>query len=173
MTGGVPVPQALVPSDPPTGRPPMTSRAVPETDRIPRPRRGPEGPRAALRAPRLLVRGYLGLSLLALLVIVLLRHHAAQVNSAVWTRGVIVVAGAPLMIAVAARAADGSRRAYRRLRIITAVTVVAIVVIVAVPDPFPVWLKIEQGVGGMLLLAVTVLVNRRPVRAAFEISTRR
>ncbi len=123
--------------------------------------------RAALRTTRLLVGGYLGLSVLTLVAIVLMRHHSSVVNTAVWVRGTVVVASALVMTAFAAGAARGSARAYLRLRLVSAAMVVAIAVIVALPGTFPVWMKVEQGACGLLLLAVVVLVNGRRVRAAF------
>jgi hypothetical protein len=44
---------------------------------------------------------------------------------------------------------------------------VAIIVIVAIPGAFPVWLRVEQAVCGLLLAGVVLLVNRAPVRALF------
>jgi hypothetical protein len=78
-----------------------------------------------------------------------------------------------LLLLFAARAAAGSRGAYRRLRIISVVTVVAIAVIVAVPGPFPGWLKIEQGVCGLIMAGVAVLANRPGLRALFAATPRR
>jgi hypothetical protein len=63
---------------------------------------------------------------LALVAIVLLRDNAAVVDSAVWIRGVAVVASAALTCVFTARAAGGSRRALLRLRIVSVVMVVAI-----------------------------------------------
>jgi hypothetical protein len=80
---------------------------------------------------------------------------------------VLVTASAAVTFAVAGRAARGSRRAFLRLRIIATVMLVAIAAIIAVPGDFPVWLKIEQGVCGLLLLGVAVHVHRGPLRAAF------
>ncbi|MFI0151218.1 hypothetical protein [Streptomyces lydicus] len=42
---------------------------------------------------------------------------------------------------------------------------VAIAVILAVPGAFPLWLKIEQGVCGLVLLGVAALVNGKHLRA--------
>ena len=95
----------------------------------------------------------------ALAAIVLMRDDAAQVNSAVWTRGIIVVVTAALMLLFATRAAQGSRGAYRRLRIVSIVTVVAIAAIIASPGTFPVWLKVEQGLCGLIMAGVAVLAN--------------
>lgn len=116
---------------------------------------------------RALLFGYLAVSVLTLGAIVLLRNDASVVNPAVWIRGTIVAASSVLSLALAAGAARGSRGAYRRLRIITAVMPVAIVVIIALPGTFPLWMKVEQAVCGLLLLGVVAIINGRPVRALF------
>lgn len=123
--------------------------------------------RAALRSTRLLVGGYVGLSVLTLAAIIVMRHDAALVNPAVWTRGTIVVASALLMHEFAAGAARGSRLAFLRLRLASAVMVAAIAVIVALPDPFPVWMKIDQACCGLILTGVVVIVNGRHLRSLF------
>lgn len=125
------------------------------------------GHRTALRGVKALVLTYLGISALTLVAIVLLRNHTSVVNSAVWVRGTIVVASALLTLSFTVRAARGSRGAYRRLRIVTAVMVVAIATIIALPGTFPVWMKIEQGVCGLLLLWVVVVVNGSHLRSLF------
>ena len=126
-------------------------------------------PRAvkAFRSIKLLVSSYLGISALTVVAIVLLRNHTAEVNSAVWTRGIIVVASALLTFSFTVRAARGARRAYLRLRIISIVMPVAIVVIIALPGTFPLWMKIEQGVCGLVLAGVAVLVNGEHLRSSF------
>lgn len=123
--------------------------------------------RAAFGRVKLLVGLYATISALAVVAIVLLRHHAADVNSAVWTHGVIVLASALLTLSVTSRAARGARRAFLRLRIISTVLVVAIAVILALPGSFPLWMKAEQGVCGLLMLGVVVLVNGRQLRSSF------
>jgi hypothetical protein len=127
------------------------------------------GPRAAsaFRTIKTLAGGYLAISLASVVAIVALRQHAAEVNSAVWTHGIIVAASAVLTFLVALRAARGSRGAFRRLRIISVVLVVAIAVIIALPGDFPLWMKAEQGVCGLLMLWVAVLANGRHLRSLF------
>jgi hypothetical protein len=44
---------------------------------------------------------------------------------------------------------------------------VAIAVIIALPGTFPLWMKIEQGVCGLLLLGVVLVVNGKHLRSAF------
>ncbi|WP_411122886.1 hypothetical protein [Streptomyces sp. x-19] len=121
----------------------------------------------AFRGMKLLVGGYLALSALTLAAVFLLRDDAAVVNDAVWVRTSIVVVSALLTCAFTVRAAGGSRGAYRRLRIVAAVMTLAIAVLVAVPGPFPVWLKVEQGVCGLALLGVVAVANGRHLRALF------
>ena len=119
------------------------------------------------RAIRRLVLAYLAVSVAALVAIVLMRDDAAEVNSAVWIRGVIVLVTAVLMLRFATSAMQGSRGAYRRLRIISIVTVVAIAAIIASPGPFPIWLKVEQGVCGLIMAGVAVLANGPRLRMLF------
>ncbi len=139
------------------------------TQRMPAPSAALDHPRtaAAFRRIKLLAGGYLGISALAVVAIVLLRHHPAEVTSAVWTHGVLVAASALVAFGLAVRAARGSRGAYRRLRISSAVIVVAIAVIIALPGSFPLWMKAEQGLAGLFMIGVAVLVNRSHLRSLF------
>jgi hypothetical protein len=121
----------------------------------------------AFRNVRLLVSGYLGISVLTVLAIVLFRDDTVDVTSAAWTRGIIVAVSALLTFTLTVRAARGSQRAYLRLRIISAVMLVAIVVIIALPGVFPVWMKIEQGVCGLILIGVVAIVNGKHLRSLF------
>jgi hypothetical protein len=125
------------------------------------------GTQEAMRGAKRLVGAYAGVSVLTLAAIVLLRNHPGLVNSAVWIRGTIVVASSLLSLSFAVRAARGSARALLRLRIVSAVMVAAIAAIIALPGTFPVWMKIDQGVCGALLIGVVALVNGRRVRAQF------
>lgn len=71
------------------------------------------------------------------------------------------------MTSFAARTARGHSRSYLRLRLASGVMVLAIAVIVALPGAFPVWLKVEQAVCGVLLLLVVGIVNGKRIRSAF------
>ncbi|MCX5384085.1 hypothetical protein [Streptomyces sp. NBC_00083] len=122
---------------------------------------------AAFRVTKLLVGTHLGLSVLTLIAVTLLRDDPAQVSPAVWVRTTIVVASALVTYICAVRAADGSRPAYRRLRIISAVMTAAIVAIIALRGTFPVWFKAEQAVCGALLIALLALINGKHLRSLF------
>ncbi len=122
---------------------------------------------AALHTCRQLLGAYLMVSLLTLAGVVLLRNHSNVVNAAVWIRTSVVAASSVITYVIAIAAARGSRGAYRRLRILTGVMVVAIAVIIALPGTFPLWLKLEQGLCGLILLGVVAIVNRQHVRELF------
>jgi hypothetical protein len=122
---------------------------------------------AAFRSVRLLVLSYLAVSVLTLVAIIALRNDAEVVNDAVWTRGAIVVASALLTFAFARRAAQGSRKAFLRLRLVSAIMLVAIAVIIALPGTFPLWMKFEQAICGLLLLGVALIVNGKHLRTVF------
>jgi hypothetical protein len=121
----------------------------------------------ALRTATILVGGYLAVSALTLVAIVLLQGDPAIVNVAVWVRGCFAAASAAVLLALAIRAERGSARAYLRVRIISVVIVVAIAAIILLPGTFPLWMKIEQGVCEVLLIGVVVLINRGHVRSQF------
>ena len=122
---------------------------------------------ATFRSVKLLVGCYLGLSVLTLVAIFLLRNNSAIVTSPVWVRGTIVAASALLTTLFVVQMARGSRSGYLRLRIVSAVMLVAIVTIIMLPGLFPLWMKIEQGVCGLLLLGVVVVVNSKHLRSEF------
>lgn len=143
----------------------MHARTV--SDAVPADQFGHPRSVAAFRKVKALLLTYLGVSVAALIVIVLLRNDPSMVTDAVWVRSVIVVASALLTFSFATRAARGHRRAYLRLRLVSAIMVVAIAVIIALPGAFPLWMKLEQGVCGLLLAGVVVLVNGAHVRSLF------
>jgi peptidoglycan/LPS O-acetylase OafA/YrhL len=113
-----------------------------------------------------LLGGYLVVSVMALVAAFVFRDDPTIVNTAVWIRGTAVALSALLALRFARRAEAGNRRMVPRLRIITAVMLAAIVVIIALPGTFPVWMKFEQGICGLLLLPVVIMLNRRSVRQA-------
>jgi hypothetical protein len=120
----------------------------------------------ALRTAQVLAGCYLGISMLTLAAIILLRNNADLAPAPVWVRGVIVVVHACVLLLFAVWTARGSRRGYLLLRLASAIMVVAIAVILALPGDFPLWFKVEQGVCGLLLLGVVVIVNGKRLRWA-------
>ncbi|MFD5468113.1 hypothetical protein ACFWIQ_35680 [Kitasatospora sp. NPDC127059] len=123
--------------------------------------------RRAFRTVRRCVAAYLGLSAATMVAAFALRSHTDLITPAVWIRGILVLAGAAVTLLLTVRAAGGSHGAFRRLRIISGVMLVAIAAIIAVPGVFPVWMKIEQGLCGLALLGVAVVINGRRLRTLF------
>ena len=123
--------------------------------------------RTLMRRLRVLVGGYVSLSVLTVVAIVLMRDHPDLVPPQVWIRGIIVAAAALLMALFVRQTSRGSRRSYLRLRLTSGIMLAAIIVIIALPGDFPLWMKIEQAVCGILLLGVVALVNGRRLRSLF------
>lgn len=122
---------------------------------------------AAFRNVKVLVGGYLVISLLTLAAIILLRNNAAIAPASVWVRGFIVILHARITLAFAARMARGSRVGYTLLRLSSVAMLVAIAVILAIPGDFPLWFKIDQGICGVLLLGVIIILLNKQVHSVF------
>ncbi|MFE0462132.1 hypothetical protein ACFW1A_23070 [Kitasatospora sp. NPDC058965] len=120
----------------------------------------------AFRTVRLLVIGYLALSVLTLVAIALVRHDHSPTTSAMWGRGIGVAISAGITFFLVDRASKGSYRAYRRLRFLTPLVAVAIVFVIATA-PYPVWMKIEQGLCGVALAGVAIVANGTHLRGQF------
>jgi hypothetical protein len=91
-----------------------------------------------------------------------------EVNWVVWLRGSVVAAASLVFVVVTRAAARGSRRAFSRMRWISILAPIGIGLIIVSPDSgYPLWMKLEQGLIGILIVAIAVLLNRRSTRAAF------
>ena len=115
-----------------------------------------------------LLLAFLVLSVLTAAAVFLLGDHPSLVTDAAFVRTPLVALSALALWLIARRAAKGHAGSYRRLRIISIVVLVAIVVIVALPGFLPVWLRIEQAVCGLIMLAVVILANHREVRTSIR-----
>jgi hypothetical protein len=120
--------------------------------------------RSRFRVIRILLLAYL-LATVATLAVLAVRHDdAAFATDEAWGHAIVVLAFAVLLLPAAARAAAGSRGAYRRLRIVSVVIPAVSVVLVALPHLLPPWMRVEQAAYGVLLLVVAVLAASSPVR---------
>ncbi|WP_229689676.1 hypothetical protein [Microbispora bryophytorum] len=89
-------------------------------------------------------------------------------NWVVWLRGAAVAAASVWLVALTGQAARGKRAAYVRIRFVSIAAPIGIVLILLAPDSgYPMWMKAEQGVVGVLVAAVALIVNRRAMRAAY------
>ncbi|GLZ77843.1 hypothetical protein Afil01_26500 [Actinorhabdospora filicis] len=124
--------------------------------------------RPAFRLVRHVYLAVFAVSVAALVLAFLLRDRPDLVNAVVWIRGGAVAIAAPVLVLVARAAARGSRAAFVRLRWISTAVPIGVVIIVAVPnDGYPLWMKVEQGVVGAIVLVAAVALNRSRVRALF------
>jgi FtsH-binding integral membrane protein len=99
----------------------------------------------------------------------------ADVTWVVWLRGSVVAVASFVLMAVTAAAARGNRSAYVRLRWISILAPIGIVAILLAPDAgYPLWMKVEQGIVGVLIVLIAIQLNGRTMRKAFPRgSTRR
>ena len=79
----------------------------------------------------------------------------------------LVLGSSIILLLFAFRAARGSRSYWLRVRIISPIVVTAVVVVVSIPGFLPDWVRVEQGVCGVLVLAAAILVNLPRARAHF------
>ncbi len=122
----------------------------------------------ATRGIKMFVGGYVAISLGAILALIALHNHPAQATQEAWVHGIIVAATA-LLVAIFTRGTlKGNPRAYLRLRISSSVMIIAIAVTSAIPGDFPVWMKVEQTICGLLLIGLAVVLNRKNTRAFFS-----
>ncbi|GAA4183256.1 hypothetical protein GCM10022252_10410 [Streptosporangium oxazolinicum] len=121
-----------------------------------------------LRRIRSLFIGMAAVSLVTLIIATALRNRPDLVNWVVWVRGGAVAAASLWLVSLAGQALGGKRPAYVRIRTLSILGTIGIVLICVAPDSgYPLWMKVDQGLIGLLLAGVAVLANRRAVRAAF------
>jgi hypothetical protein len=114
---------------------------------------------------RTLVACYIGVALVGLGITLVLRDDPRLVDIAVWVRDGFMAASGVLLYVFAVIASRGSRGALKRLRVVSVVIPLAIVVLIVLPDPFPIWMKVQQGVGAVCIASVALIANLRSVRA--------
>jgi hypothetical protein len=89
-----------------------------------------------------------------------------SLNAAVWGRVVAVLVVSGLYIWRAFSLRRGSRRAYLRLIWICVAGIVGIVYLIAIAQ-YPVWMRVEQVLQGLVLIALLIAVTRKEVRYRF------
>ena len=122
---------------------------------------------STFRTVKALVATYFGISLATVVADVLMAGNTTMVTQNVWTRTIIVLLSSALMFSMVVRAAKGVRRSFLRLRLTSGAMTIAIVVLISLPGLLPLWIKLEQGFCGLLLLGVVALVNGKALRSAF------
>ncbi|MGD0475118.1 MAG: acyltransferase [Candidatus Velthaea sp.] len=89
-----------------------------------------------------------------------------SISPAVWIRSTIILAVSLFMLSCGKHLRSGRRWAYVRTKWIAALGTIGFVGVAAVPGPFPVWMRIEQGAQALLFLALTWMLTR-PALASF------
>jgi hypothetical protein len=112
-----------------------------------------------------LLLGFLAMSVLLAVVTFVLRDH---VQGAVWGRVIGLLVASPLYLFFAARMAAGRRWAYVRLRVLSVIGTIGITLLVSLPGPYPVWMRVEQGAQGVLLLVLAVVLAQPAIRGRFR-----
>lgn len=87
-------------------------------------------------------------------------------ESATWARLIGVVLVSVLYVWRASALRRGSRGAYRRLILICVVGVIGIVYLIA-GGQYPVWMRVEQVIQGLVLIAMLIAVLRPQVRERY------
>lgn len=109
--------------------------------------------------------GAVGAIVLATVAVMASTHH--HVTTFMWIRGGLLLALAPLLHRYVARAAQGSPRAFDRVRTLATVLPVAVVGVDLVPGLCPAWYAVMQGLSAVALVAVACLARGAALRAAF------
>jgi cytochrome bd-type quinol oxidase subunit 2 len=146
-----------------TGRPARAGGVSHEHLQLPEARR-------AFRIVKRWILVYWGVAVAALLAAIVMHDDAAEVNVNVWSRCAVVVVSAGLLYLFAVLASRGRRRAYRRLRIISIVVPIGIIAIVISPG-YPIWMRIEQIVCGLVVIRLAVAINSKHLRRLFQMTS--
>ncbi|MFC4587574.1 hypothetical protein [Sphaerisporangium corydalis] len=122
----------------------------------------------SLQRIRFLFVGMAVVSVATLIIAAVLHNRPDLVNWVVWVRGGAVAVASLWLIWLAGQAAKGKRSAYVRIRTLSILGTIGIVLICVAPDSgYPLWMKFDQGLIGLLLAGVALLATRQAVRAAF------
>ncbi|MFC4116819.1 hypothetical protein [Nonomuraea zeae] len=108
------------------------------------------------------------LAVATLVAAALLRDRPDLVNWVVWVRGGAVALASLWLLSLVRQAGRGRRSAYVRIRVISALAPIGALAILVAPDSgYPMWMKADQGVIGLLLAGVAVVANQAAMRRAF------
>ncbi|MFJ9775653.1 hypothetical protein ACIRVF_31145 [Kitasatospora sp. NPDC101157] len=109
--------------------------------------------------------GAIGLITLATVVVMASTGHAT--TPFMWIRGVIFPALAPVLLRLAGRAAEGSYKAFDRIRTLSTVMPIAVIAVDLIPGICPAWYAVLQGLSALALVPVAVLTRTKAVATAF------
>jgi hypothetical protein len=122
----------------------------------------------AFRCVKILLVTVFVVSIVVLVFAFVNRSNPGLVNAVVWIRGIAVAAAAVILYGFAVIALHGRTWAYHRLRLLSFLIPCGVVLLIVAPGEFPLWMKVEQGFCGILVLLAGLIINRREVRALFS-----
>lgn len=108
----------------------------------------------------------LGAAAVATAVVLTAQGHPVAFSA--WMRSVVVLGMTATLFYFAARAAQGWRWAYQRLRLFSQIFPVITLVLAAVPGLYPGWMVTEQIVFSLLMIGVADILTSDHMRAAFR-----
>ncbi|MFE3761166.1 hypothetical protein ACFXPI_05300 [Streptomyces sp. NPDC059104] len=123
--------------------------------------------RAAFGATRAGIKIYGALTAAALLAVIAVASTGHLVNPFMWIRAILLPLIAVLLHRLAVSASRGSRRAFERLRGISAVFPVAIVGVDLIPGVCPWWYAAVQALCVLPVIRIAFTMRGAPLRAAF------
>ncbi|MFJ3787956.1 hypothetical protein [Kitasatospora sp. NPDC090091] len=110
--------------------------------------------------------GAVGAVVLGTVAVMALTGH--RTTSFMWARAVILLAVAPLVHRMAVRAAQGSDKAFDRLRTLSTIMPVAVIGVDLVPGLCPPWYAVLQGLSALALVGVAVISRGPALSSAFS-----
>ncbi|MFB0627078.1 hypothetical protein [Streptomyces sp. AB3(2024)] len=123
--------------------------------------------RAAFGTTRVNVRIYGALTAAALLAVIAVASTGHLVNPFMWIRAILLPLVAVLLDRLAVSASRGSRRAFERLRGISAVFPVAIAGVDLIPGVCPWWYAAVQTLCVLPVIRIAFTMRGATLRAAF------
>ncbi|MFF4195442.1 hypothetical protein [Nonomuraea sp. NPDC001831] len=100
-------------------------------------------------------------------VVAVMAFTGGEASSFMWVRGVVLVAMAPLLHRMTVRAAEGSYKAFDRVRTLSTVVPIAIIGVDLIPGLCPAWYAVLQGLSALALAGVAFVTRGAALRAAF------
>ncbi|MFF2192585.1 hypothetical protein [Streptomyces sp. NPDC058157] len=123
--------------------------------------------RTAFATTRTAVKVYGVLATAALVAVVAVASTGHMVNPFMWTRAILLPFIAVLLHRLTLSTADGSRRAYDRLRTVSLVCPLAIAGVDLIPGVCPWWYAILQTVCVLPVLRIALTMRTPALRTAF------
>ncbi|MEU8323541.1 hypothetical protein AB0C33_34690 [Nonomuraea sp. NPDC048881] len=100
-------------------------------------------------------------------VVAVMAFTGGEASGFMWVRGVVLVAMAALIHRMTVRAAEGSYKAFDRVRTLSTVMPIAIIGVDLIPGLCPAWYAVLQGLSALALAGVAVITRGAALRAAF------